>query len=125
MTDSFLQTILLQEIVLQVESVLSQHPGVLDVVVVGIPDTWFTEMVIACIQLRKGWRWSNRSLGHSIVEEKQHASSDILRQHCIEKSLTAYSSSVNLCLKHACLGTKVHQILLSFCLLFVYGRLQV
>ncbi|KAF3450298.1 hypothetical protein FNV43_RR06378 [Rhamnella rubrinervis] len=74
----------------EVESILSQHPGIMNAVIVGIPDARFTEMVVACIRLRTEWKWSNRSLGHSVVEEKLYLSSDILRQYCIKKSLTGF-----------------------------------
>lgn len=80
----------------QVESILSQHPGVMGIVVVGIPDARLTEMVVACIQLRNDWQWSHRSsLRHSISEERQHLSSDILRQYCKEKNLAGYPSFQN------------------------------
>ncbi|KAE7996058.1 hypothetical protein FH972_000807 [Carpinus fangiana] len=39
----------------EVEAILFQHPGVIGVVIVGIPDARLTEMVIACIQLREHW----------------------------------------------------------------------
>ncbi|KAH7545495.1 hypothetical protein FEM48_Zijuj01G0099900 [Ziziphus jujuba var. spinosa] len=75
----------------EVESILSQHPGVMGIVVVGIPDARLTEMVVACIQLRNDWQWSHRSsLRHSISEERQHLSSDILRQYCKEKNLAGF-----------------------------------
>lgn len=86
----------------------------------GIPDARFTEMVVACIRLRKEWKWSNRSLGHSVVEEKLHLSSDILRQYCIEKSLTGYSSHEKSVSKYACLDTKISSDFLSFGVYFSF-----
>ncbi|KAG8385204.1 hypothetical protein BUALT_Bualt03G0017500 [Buddleja alternifolia] len=36
----------------EVEGVLSQHPGISRIVVVGVPDSRLTEMVIGCVQLK-------------------------------------------------------------------------
>jgi acyl-activating enzyme 14 len=41
--------------------VLSQHPGVARVVVVGIPDSRLGEKVIACVSIRYGWKWVDAS----------------------------------------------------------------
>ncbi|PON54781.1 2,3-dihydroxybenzoate-AMP ligase [Parasponia andersonii] len=74
----------------EVEAVLSQHPGVLGIVTIGIPDVRLTEMVVACIQLRRGWHWSNRSFEHSTGTKKQFLSHEILQQYCREKNLARF-----------------------------------
>lgn len=71
--------------------VLLQHPGVIASVIVGIPDTRLTEMVVACVKLREHWQWSNDSDGGSLTGNKKLVlSREILRQHCREKKLTGY-----------------------------------
>ncbi|XP_062095980.1 2-succinylbenzoate--CoA ligase, chloroplastic/peroxisomal isoform X2 [Humulus lupulus] len=74
----------------EVEAVLSQHPGVGGVVTVGIPDARLTEMVIACIQLRSDWHWSNGSFEHSVGTQKQFISHEILQQYCRERNLARF-----------------------------------
>ncbi|XP_057972299.1 2-succinylbenzoate--CoA ligase, chloroplastic/peroxisomal [Malania oleifera] len=72
----------------EVEAVLSQHPGVSCIVVVGVPDVRLTEMVVACICLKENWQWID---DHSTVVSKQpHLSSDALRQFCKERNLTGF-----------------------------------
>lgn len=101
---------------MQVESILSQHPGVTGTVIVGIPDARLAEMVVACIQLRKDWQWSHRSsLTRSISEEKLHLSSEILRQYCKEKNLPGYPSQNSYSMsKNAFLATRILQIFSTF-----------
>ncbi|PIN11349.1 Long chain fatty acid acyl-CoA ligase [Handroanthus impetiginosus] len=70
----------------EVEVVLSQHPGISRTVVVGVPDSRLTEIVIACIQLKDGWRWAD----HGTEGQIQSLSSEILRQFCKEKNLTGF-----------------------------------
>ncbi|XP_030479987.2 2-succinylbenzoate--CoA ligase, chloroplastic/peroxisomal isoform X2 [Cannabis sativa] len=74
----------------EVEAVLSQHIGVQGVVTVGIPDTRLTEMVVACIQVRRDWHWSNGSFEHSTGTQKQFISHEILQQHCRERNLARF-----------------------------------
>ena len=78
---------------MKVEAIVSQHPGVLGVVTVGIPDARLTEMVVACVQLREDWHWLDRSFEDSIAQKKQLLSHEILQQYCREKSLARYCSS--------------------------------
>ncbi|XP_073126678.1 2-succinylbenzoate--CoA ligase, chloroplastic/peroxisomal-like [Henckelia pumila] len=68
----------------EVESVISLHPGVSKIVVVGVPDARLTEMVIGCIQLKQGWRWSDRNSGAQVL------SGESLRQYCKDKNLTGF-----------------------------------
>ncbi|KAG2689446.1 hypothetical protein I3760_09G138900 [Carya illinoinensis] len=74
----------------EVEAILLQHPGIMSIAIVGIPDARLTEMAIACIQLRKNWVWSNASSKHSAKNEELVLSSEILRQYCREKNITGF-----------------------------------
>ncbi|XP_059436562.1 2-succinylbenzoate--CoA ligase, chloroplastic/peroxisomal-like, partial [Corylus avellana] len=74
----------------EVEAILLQHPGVIGIVIVGIPDARLTEMVIACIQLRENWYWSDKSFKHSSENKGLVLSSEILRHYCREKNLTGF-----------------------------------
>lgn len=74
----------------QVEALISQHPGISSIVVVGVPDSRLTEMIIACIRLKDGWQWVDSGVNHSAEGQTQCLSSEILRQFCKEKNLTGY-----------------------------------
>ncbi|KAL5577394.1 hypothetical protein UlMin_019093 [Ulmus minor] len=75
----------------EVEAILSQHPGVVGVVVVGIPDIRLTEMVVACLQLKRDWQWTNKTSGQqSIPKENQLLYPQILRLYCKEKNLAGF-----------------------------------
>lgn len=74
----------------EVEAIISQHPGVSGIVVVGLPDARLTEMVVACVQLRDNWRWTNSSFNPSTENKSQILSSDILREFCRDKHLTRF-----------------------------------
>ncbi|KAI9118805.1 hypothetical protein K1719_010250 [Acacia pycnantha] len=69
----------------EVEAVLLEHSGIAGVVIVGIPDARLTEMVVACIQPRKDWQWSEQS-----VSEDHHLSPENLRQYCMKKNLSRF-----------------------------------
>lgn len=71
----------------EVESVISLHPGVSKIVVVGVPDARLTEMVIGCVQLKQGWRWSD---SNSTDAGAQVLSGESLRQFCKDKNLTGF-----------------------------------
>lgn len=72
------------------EAILLQHPGIMGIAIVGIPDARLTEMAIACIQLRENWIWSNASSKHSAKNGERILSSEILRNYCKEKNITGY-----------------------------------
>ncbi|XP_031260380.1 2-succinylbenzoate--CoA ligase, chloroplastic/peroxisomal isoform X3 [Pistacia vera] len=44
----------------EIETILLRHQGVIAVLVVGIPDTRLTEMVVACVKLRENRQWSDK-----------------------------------------------------------------
>lgn len=75
-------------LVLQVERILLQHPGVKRCVVIGIPDSRLTEKTVACVQLEEDWQWYETN--HELLRGKikQHLSSAILREHCMKCNLT-------------------------------------
>ncbi|CAJ1962960.1 unnamed protein product [Sphenostylis stenocarpa] len=71
----------------EVEAILLQHPGIASVVVLGIPDAHLTEMVVACIQLRENWQWSEQS---TISNEEPMLSRKNLHQYCIQNHLSRF-----------------------------------
>ncbi|WCJ22224.1 2-succinylbenzoate--CoA ligase chloroplastic/peroxisomal [Euphorbia peplus] len=73
----------------EVEAILTQHPGVAAILVLGIPDARLTEMVVACIKLTQGWQWCNKKCdSHS--ENEQLLCSQILQKHCRERNLSGF-----------------------------------
>ncbi|KAK4488109.1 hypothetical protein RD792_003851 [Penstemon davidsonii] len=74
----------------EVETVISQHPGISKIIVVGVPDSRLTEMVIGCVQLNDSWRWGDYGINHSPEDKFQFLSSDTLRQFCKENNLTGF-----------------------------------
>ncbi|KAL7211280.1 hypothetical protein ACSBR2_014209 [Camellia fascicularis] len=74
----------------EVEAILSQHPGVSGIVVVGLPDTRLTEMVVACLQIRDNWRWADSCSDHSAGKKDQTLSTQILQQFCRTMNLTGF-----------------------------------
>ncbi|CAK9141173.1 unnamed protein product [Ilex paraguariensis] len=74
----------------ELEAVLSQHPGVSGIVVVGLPDPRLTEMVVACIQLKDNWQWADLSYDHPAENKDLSLSSEILQIFCREKNLTGF-----------------------------------
>ncbi|KAL5707571.1 o-succinylbenzoate--CoA ligase [Ranunculus cassubicifolius] len=71
----------------EVEAVLSCHPGVGGIIVVGVPDARYSEMVVACVQMKERWKWAD-------PEPKEAAeyqlSSESLYNYCREKELTRF-----------------------------------
>ncbi|XP_051128537.1 2-succinylbenzoate--CoA ligase, chloroplastic/peroxisomal [Andrographis paniculata] len=74
----------------EVEGVISQHPGISRIVVVGVPNSRLSEMVVGCIQLKDGWKWTELSSKHSTQDKGHYLSSDIIRQFCKEQNLTGF-----------------------------------
>ncbi|XP_066326121.1 2-succinylbenzoate--CoA ligase, chloroplastic/peroxisomal-like [Miscanthus floridulus] len=72
----------------EVELVLSQHPGVARVVVVGIPDSRLGEKVIACVSIRDGWKWVDARTEHQ--GKGMEVSPQILHDHCRMKKLSRF-----------------------------------
>ncbi|RWV96661.1 hypothetical protein GW17_00040610 [Ensete ventricosum] len=70
----------------EVEAVLSQHPGVSRVMVVGVPDIRFTEKVVACLNIKEGWKWVDHSCKYSL--EAKEVSPEILQDHCGQSNLS-------------------------------------
>ncbi|KAK4744198.1 hypothetical protein SAY87_010510 [Trapa incisa] len=77
--------------VMQVETILSQHPGVRGVVVLGVPEPRLSEMVVGCVQLEVEWQWSDKSFGDP-PRNKNHnvLSGETLRQFCRRNNLTGF-----------------------------------
>lgn len=73
---------------IQVEAILSRHPGVCGIVVVGVPDARLSEMVVACLQIKEEWEWIDQSCGPPRHTEKLNLCSDSLCKYCKEKKLT-------------------------------------
>ncbi|KAL8106957.1 hypothetical protein AgCh_023674 [Apium graveolens] len=74
----------------EVEAVLMEHPGVSRAVVVGLPDTRLTEIVVACIQLKPKWTWTDYCSKPSAKDNYQCLSSEILQNFCRDKNLTRF-----------------------------------
>lgn len=72
----------------EVEAVLSQHPGVAKVVVIGVPDSRLGEKVVACVSIRDGWKWADARAEHQ--GEGKQVSAQILRDHCRLKNLSRF-----------------------------------
>ncbi|XP_027339571.1 2-succinylbenzoate--CoA ligase, chloroplastic/peroxisomal isoform X2 [Abrus precatorius] len=70
----------------EVEAILLQHPAIASVVIVGISDARLTEMVVACIQLREHWLWSEQSDSN----EEFHLSRKNLQQYCMQNQLSRF-----------------------------------
>ncbi|XP_024536897.1 2-succinylbenzoate--CoA ligase, chloroplastic/peroxisomal isoform X3 [Selaginella moellendorffii] len=67
----------------EVEMVLSQHPSVSSVAVVGVPESRLSEIVAAVVRLHDGWTWS-------ISEHPMTVSESDLRLHCSKQGLSRY-----------------------------------
>ncbi|KNA05171.1 hypothetical protein SOVF_192870 isoform B [Spinacia oleracea] len=74
----------------EVEVVLSQHPGILAVVVIGLPDAHLGEMVVACVQIRDNWIWTDLNVGELQSNMERHLSTGMLKEFCRHKSLTGF-----------------------------------
>ncbi|KAF8408777.1 hypothetical protein HHK36_004846 [Tetracentron sinense] len=74
----------------EVEAVLSQHPGIIGIVVIGLPDTRLLEIVAACVQIRENWQWMEASSDHLPKNKELMLSSEMLQQYCRQKNLTGF-----------------------------------
>lgn len=74
----------------EVETILLQHPGIIAIVVVGVPDARLTEMVVACIRLRDNWQWTDSTCKQSAENHELILSSEILLHHCRMRNLTGF-----------------------------------
>lgn len=77
--------------VVQVESVLSQHPGVARAVVVGVPDSRLGERVVACVSVKDGWNWVDARAEHEHRGGGKEVSPQILHGYCRTKELSRCS----------------------------------
>eukprot|EP01018_Ginkgo_biloba_P031109 Gb_01241 [translate_table: standard] len=79
----------------EVEKVLMKHPGVLAVVVVGLPNMRLNEIVTTCIQLQDGWQWKDEKSPMqsqaSIIEEKT-LSPMLLQVYCKQQGLSGFKA---------------------------------
>eukprot|EP00262_Sarcandra_glabra_P015360 TRINITY_DN4721_c0_g1_i1.p1 TRINITY_DN4721_c0_g1~~TRINITY_DN4721_c0_g1_i1.p1 ORF type:complete len:337 (+),score=48.63 TRINITY_DN4721_c0_g1_i1:114-1124(+) len=74
----------------EVEAVISQHPGISDIVVIGVPDLRLTEMVVACVQIKDNWHWVTRNYRGPYGETEHFLSGEILQNYCKQKNLTRF-----------------------------------
>ncbi|GAB2229638.1 hypothetical protein Droror1_Dr00013886 [Drosera rotundifolia] len=74
----------------EVEAVLLLHPGIHRVVVVGLAHRRFGEMVLACIQLKEDWEWSDKTVDDFASSRNFYLTSEILKQHCRDKDMTGF-----------------------------------
>ncbi|XP_009800224.1 2-succinylbenzoate--CoA ligase, chloroplastic/peroxisomal isoform X1 [Nicotiana tabacum] len=79
----------------EVEAVLSQHPGISASVVIGLPDSRLTEMVIASIRLKDNWQWTDSSSDHPVNKKEHCLSSTLLQNFCRAKNLTGFKIPKN------------------------------
>ncbi|KAJ7969275.1 2-succinylbenzoate--CoA ligase [Quillaja saponaria] len=70
----------------EVEAILLQHPGIIGAVIVGIPDARLSERIVACVQLRQDWQFSENSFSN----RELHLSRDTLQNYCREKNLSGF-----------------------------------
>ncbi|KMT19777.1 hypothetical protein BVRB_1g008330 [Beta vulgaris subsp. vulgaris] len=71
----------------EVEVVLSQHPGISVVVVIGLPHARLGEMVVACVEITENWIWTDSALPSNV---ECHLSTSVLKEYCRIKSLTRF-----------------------------------
>lgn len=94
--------------VTQVEAVLLQHPGISASVVIGLPHSRLTEMVVACIRLKDNWLWTDSTSNCPVNRNEHCLSSTVLQNFCKAKDLTGYFPfsfvvqlhSIEACLSH-------------------------
>ncbi|OVA14989.1 AMP-dependent synthetase/ligase [Macleaya cordata] len=76
----------------EVEAVLSKHPGVSSILIMGIPNARLSEMVIGCVRIRENWLWINENSTSDRLPEKgeQILSSEILQKYCKQMNLSRF-----------------------------------
>ncbi|XP_068657410.1 2-succinylbenzoate--CoA ligase, chloroplastic/peroxisomal isoform X1 [Aristolochia californica] len=74
----------------EVEAVISQHPGVSGIVVVGVPHVRLTEMVAACVQIRDNWLWEDQNSNCCNEGKDQILSERTLKKFCRERNLSGF-----------------------------------
>ncbi|CAN6471085.1 unnamed protein product [Victoria cruziana] len=75
----------------EVEAVLLQHPGILESVVIGIPDTRLSEAVAACIRIEAEWNWTDGDSSFLSPNVKpQVLSCKILQGYCKQMHLSGF-----------------------------------
>ncbi|KAM3250970.1 2-succinylbenzoate-CoA ligase, chloroplastic/peroxisomal [Capsicum annuum] len=79
----------------EVEAVLLQHPGISASVVIGLPDSRLTEMVVACVRLKDNWQWTDSSSNYPVNKNEHRLSSTVLQNFCRVKDLTGFKIPKN------------------------------
>ncbi|GAB4829431.1 hypothetical protein Ancab_019102 [Ancistrocladus abbreviatus] len=74
----------------EVEAILSQHPGIRAVVVVGLPHDRLGEMVVACVQIRENWKWGDSNIEDCARPMDLSLSSEILKHYSRQRNLTGF-----------------------------------
>lgn len=72
----------------EIELVLSQHPGVAKVVVLGVPDSRLGEKLVACVNIMDDWKWVDATDEHQ--GEGKEVSSQTLQEHCRINKLSRF-----------------------------------
>lgn len=72
----------------EVETLLSQHPGVLKAVVIGIPNSRLGEMAVACIIIRDSCKWFD--INSSNATEVNDLSTEVLQKYCQQQKLSRF-----------------------------------
>lgn len=74
----------------EVEAVLLRHPGISASVVIGLPHSRLTEMVVACIRLKDNWLWTDSTSNCPVNRNEHCLSSTALQNFCKAKDLTGF-----------------------------------
>lgn len=69
---------------------LLQHPGISAVVVIGLPHARLGEMVVACVQIKENWIWTDLYAGQLPSNVEWLLSTGVLKEYCRQKSLTGF-----------------------------------
>ncbi|KAL2894613.1 2-succinylbenzoate--CoA ligase chloroplastic/peroxisomal [Bienertia sinuspersici] len=74
----------------EVEVVLSQHPGISAVVVIGLPHASLGEMVFACVQIKEYWVWIDININETQSNVEWQLSARVLKEYCRQNSITGF-----------------------------------